>query len=423
MALWSQLRSPRFALLLFTLALCLIRSRDQPGVDIGIGGTTATIVPADLALAALAVVAVAALAVRGLPRVTWLAFGPAVVFCLLVVASAAANGAVALVSGVKLVELAALGLGGLALVRVPKQLEAIVDVLLLFTLSADIVGIVRFVTGGGGRQASFLGEHDFAALAALPLLYGLTLVVARRAGRRALLAIVAGSIGCILGAALASLLSLYLGAAVLVGVAMLRRRLNLRAAATTAAVLVVVTAGTLVLRSGDLGFLQSWFGKPASRPGQYASSWSQRLILAYVGGRIFVDHPLLGTGWYGELPPAEFTRYLPDAHRRFNDQPLRYFPQPTENFIPQQTFDEVLYELGAVGGIAMFGLLAGLARACARTAARARGPLALLPAAWLAAAIGAMAGEGFFGGAPLAAIFWLVAGVALALAATPEVAG
>jgi O-antigen ligase len=423
MALWSQLRSPRFALLLVTLALCLVRARDQPGIDVGIGDTTATVVPGDLALAALAVVSLVELVRRRPPRVTWLALGSAVVFSLLVVTTGAANGAVALVSGTKVTELAALGLGAFALVRVKEQLEAIVDVLLLFTLVAGVVGLVKFVSGGGGRQASFLGEHDFAALATLPLLYGLTLVVARRRGRRAALAIVAGGIGCILGAALASLLGLYLGAAMLVGVALFRRRLDLRALAVTAAVLVAVTAGTLEIRSGELGFLQSWFGKPASSPGQYASSWSQRLIFAYVGGRIFIDHPVLGTGWYGTLPPATFAGYLPDARRRFSDQPARYFPHPDGEFIPQQTFDEILYELGIAGGLAMLGLLVGLGRASARTAARAKGALAPLTAAWLAAAIGALAGEGLFGGTPLVAMFWLVAGVTLALAATPEAAG
>jgi hypothetical protein len=422
MALWSQLRSPRLALLLFTLALCLVRARDQPGIDIGVGGTTATIVPADLALAALAVVAVAELRRRGAPRVTWLALGSAFAFCLLVLATAAANGAVALVSGTKVVELAALGLGTFALARGNDRVEAIVDVLLLFTVVADVVGLVRFGGGGGGRQASFLGEHDFAALATLPLLYGLTLVVDGRRGRRAAVAIVAGSVGCILGAALASLLGLYLGAATLMGLAALRRRLHVRALAVTAAVLLAVTAGTLTIRSGDLGFLQSWFGKPASKPGQYASSWSQRLIFAYVGGRIFIDNPVLGTGWYGDLPPKTFDRYLPDAYRRFSDQPKRYFPPVDGEFIPQQTFDQILYELGAVGGVTMLGLLVGLGRASARVAARATSALSPLPAAWLAATIGALAGEGFFGGAALAATFWLVAGVTLALASVREAA-
>ena len=420
MALWSQLRSPRLALLLVTLALCLVRARDQPGLDVGVGGTTATIVPADLALAALAAVAVAELARHGVPRSAWAALVWATVFCALVLATGASNGAAAFVSGAKLVELSALGLGTLALVSTKQHLEAIVDVLLLFTLAADGVGLVRFVTGGGGRQASFLGEHDFAALATLPLLYGLTLVFSRRRGRRAALAIVAGSVGCILGAALASLLGLYLGAATLIAIAALRRHLDLRSLLVTAAALAAVTAGTLTIRSADLGFLQSWFGKPASRPGQYASSWSQRLIFAYIGGRIFIDNPVLGTGWYGNLPPTTFARYLPDARRRFSDQPARYFPPADGEFIPQQTFDQVLYELGIAGGAALLGLLVALGRSCARTARRVWGSFVSLPAAWLAGSIGALAGEGFFGGTPLAATFWLVAGVALAVPATLE---
>lgn len=418
MALWSQLRSPRLALLLVTLALCLVRARDQPGLDVGIGGTTASIVPGDIALAALAVVALSELTRRGVPRSAWLALGSAAVFCGLVLATGATNGAAAFVSGAKLAELAALGLGTYALVRAEQHLEAIVDMLLLFTLAADVVGLVRFVNGGGGRQASFLGEHDFAALATLPLLYGLALVLTRRRGRRAALAITAGSVGCILGAALASLLGLYLGAATLIGLAALRRRLDLRALLVTAATLLVVTSGTLSIRSGDLGFLQSWFGKPPSTPGQYASSWSQRLIFAYVGGRIFIAHPVLGTGWYGDLPPDTFARYLPDARRRFNDQPPRYFPPADGDFIPQQTFDQVLYELGIAGGVALLTLLVALGRACARKARRAEGSLSSLPAAWLGASIGALAGEGLFGGTPLAATFWLVAGVALAVIAT-----
>jgi hypothetical protein len=206
----------------------------------------------------------------------------------------------------------------------------------------------------------------------------------------------------------------------LIAISALRRSLQLRTVVVIVSMLLVVTAGTLEIRSGDLGFLQSWFGKPASRPGQYASSWSQRLIFAYVGGRIILDRPVLGTGWYGDLPPKAFARYLPDARRRFSDQPVRYFPPSDGDFIPQQTFDEVLYELGAVGGLAFAGLLVGIGHACIRAtrAARTLGPLA---GAWFAAALGALAGEGLFGGTPLAATFWLVAGVALALGTTAAV--
>jgi hypothetical protein len=415
MTLWSELRSPRVALLLVTLALCLVRARDEPGFDLSIGSTTATVVPADFALAALAATSIVALVQRGIPRETWGAFAAAIAFCVLVLGSAALNGATAFVSGSKLVELAALGLGIVAVTRSRRQIEALVDVLLLFTIAADLFGIVRFVVSGGGRQASFLGEHDFAALATLPLVYGLARVYERRPDTRAWTAIVAGTIGCVLGAALASLLGLYLGALVLVLGRSAWRREHLERLALTMLVVAVVTAGTLSLRAGELGFLQQWFGKPPSRPGQYAASWSQRLIYVYVGGRVFRAHPMLGTGWYGDLPPKEFVAYLPDARRRFSDQPANYFPPADSPFIPQQTWDQVLYELGLTGALAMLALLVALVRASRRAARRASGLLADLPAVWVAASIGALSGEGLFGGTPLATTFWLVAGVALAV--------
>jgi hypothetical protein len=302
MALWPQMRDAPYALFLVTVALCLVRARDQPSVDVRLGGTTVSIVPGDVALVTLAIVAL--LKARRISlRGAWpaLLFGAA--FCALLVGTAAANGATAFVAGAKVVELAALALGAIVLLRTRPQLEALADVLILFTLVADAVGLVKFVTGGGGRQASFLGEHDFAALATLPLLYGLVLLHERGHDRRAWLAICAGALGCILGAALASLLGLYLGAAALLVVHAYSRRLTRRDLVATIAVLAVVTSGTVAIRSGDLGFLQSWFGKPASRPGQYAASWSQRLIYTYVGSRVFVAHPLLGTGWWSDLPP------------------------------------------------------------------------------------------------------------------------
>jgi hypothetical protein len=418
MAVWRALRAPSSLLLLVAVALCLVRARDQWGIDASVGSTTAHVVPEDLVLAALFVAALVVIRRTGVAGIARLPFAAALAFSALVVGTGAANGSATAVSAAKLAELGVLGLGIYAFMDSSDVLEAIVDVLLVFTIVADAVGVIKFVTGGGGRQSSFLGEHDFAALATLPLLYGFVLVVAGRRSERAAVAIVAGTIGCILGAALASLVGLYLGALVLVVVAAARRYLRLRALLVILATVGVLTAGTLTIRAGDLGFLQSWFGKPASRPGQYASSWSQRLIYAYVGGRVFLDHPLLGTGWYPLLPPSTFDRYLPAAHRRFSDQPAAYFPPAAEPFIPQQAYDQVLYELGTIGGATFLTLLVGLAAAGAR-AARAR---AMLPATWLAASVGALAGEGLFGGTPLLATFWIAAGVCVAVGDRPEAA-
>ncbi|HZP72746.1 MAG TPA: hypothetical protein VFA97_05125 [Gaiellaceae bacterium] len=410
MALWRQLRSPGSALLLLTTALCLIRANSQPGLDVRLGGTTATVVPGDVALLALFILCVASVARHGLVRSSRAAACAATAFCALVVITGATNGSAPLVASVKVVELAVLALGALVLVRTREQLEAMVDVLVLFTIAADALGLVKFVQAGGGRQSSFLGEHDFAALATLPLLYGLILVFEGRRTMRAAVCIVAGSIGCILGAALASLLGLYLGALAIAFAIVRRGDLRYRPAAVTLATLAVVTAGTLTLRSGDFGFLQAWFGKPEQRPGQYAASWSQRLIFTYIDGRVFLGHPLLGTGWYPLLPPHEFARYLPAAKRRFSDQPTRYFPSSAKPLIPQQTFDQVPAELGLVGSVVFLVLLAGVARAAVRAA---RGsPLAV---AWFVSILGAIAGEALFGGTPLTAEFWLVIGLALAL--------
>jgi|SRR5579871_5787746 len=415
MTLWSELRSPTAALLYITVALCLVRSRDQPSVELTLHNTTVSVVPGDVALLLLAVAAIRELARTPLPRIAWAAILTGAVFCALVVGTAIGNGQAAVVAAVKVSELAALGLGLLAFLRGPRRVEGLVDVLLLFTTIAGVVGVIKFVTGGGGRQASFLGEHDFAALATLTLLYGLVLFFERRRLSRAALAVVAGSLGCVLGSALASLLGLYLGAALVVVAAAIARRLDVRAVVVTLLALAAVTGGTLSIRAGDLSFLQAWFGKPETRPGEYAASWSQRLIFAYIGGRVFLAHPLFGSGWYPELPPKVFAVYLPDARRRFSDQPPRYFPPPNRDFIPQQTYDQVLYELGIVGGLALLAFLVSVGRACV-TAARRGGQLALLPAAWFAAALGAIAGEGLFGGTPLVAIFWIAAGTAVAIA-------
>lgn len=417
MALWQELRRPTSALLLVAVALSFVRAGDQPGVTFGFGSTSSTIVPADVALAALFLVSLGTLLRRLPPRRTWLGLGGGIVFCLLVVASAAANGSAALVGAVKLVELGVLTLAAVVLARDRGRLDAVVDVMLLFTIAADAYGLFEFVKGGGGRQNSFLGEHDFAALATMPLLYGLVLFSTGERTTRAALGIVSGGIGCVLGAALASLLGLYLGAAVVVALALARRERVVRTLAVTAVSVGLVTAGTLTIRAGELGFLQSWFGKPPSRPGQYAASWSQRLIYTYIDGRIFLAHPLLGTGWYGLIPPDEWTQYLPAARRRFNDQPPRYFPAADEPLTPQQTYDQVAAELGLVGSAAFVAFLGGAAYAAAR--ATRRSPLA---AAWLAAAIGAIAGDGFFGGTTLVALAWLVPGVCLALGWEPNAA-
>ena len=59
-------------------------------------------------------------------------------------------------------------------------------------------------------------------------------------------------------------------------------------------------------------------------------------------------------------------------------------------------------------------LALGRRRAAAAAAAGASPDAAYVPAAWLAAVAGALAGAALFGGAPLTALFWLTLGVVAA---------
>ena len=96
---------------------------------------------------------------------------------------------------------------------------------------------------------------------------------------------------------------------------------------------------------------------------------------------------------------------MPDARRAFPDNPPRYFPPVDRPYIPQQTYDQVLFELGLVGA-ALFLFLLGTSAAVgwrrAAAAAAAAGSSTRCPLLCLAGLIGALAGEGLFGGIPVA---------------------
>jgi O-antigen ligase/polysaccharide polymerase Wzy-like membrane protein len=414
-----------FAVFLATVGLCLLRAADLPSLDVSTGGTQVSIGPADLALLVTATLATRQLTNRRTVPSPWL-LGATAAFALLIVAGAIPNGADALSAAGKLALLSVLALGAAAFVDTRARFAALATFLVSFCVVATAWGLVEFVIDGGKRQGSFMGEHDLAALATMVLVFGLAHVFAsdRRPPTLALVGIGVGTIGIVLGASLASVLGLYVGAAAMVGLAFRRRDLRRRAVVATLVICTAVTAGTYGMRSADLGFLRAWFGPPPETPGQYAASWSQRLIFVYIGGRVFLDHPILGTGWEGELPPSDYAQYLPDARRRYSDQPAHYFPQEDETFIPQQTYDQVLYQLGLVGA-ALFLVLAALAvraSAIAGRGLRAGGrwaEQAFVPVAWLSAMGGAIAGAALFGGSPLAALFWLTLGIVAAAAALP----
>ena len=133
------------------------------------------------------------------------------------------------------------------------------------------------------------------------------------------------------------LLGLYLAVAAIVALAAARRSVTLRALVVTLAVDGRDHGRHAVDALGRtrLPPVRGSARSSERRPGQYAGSWSQRLIYAYIGGRIFVDHPVFGSGWYGLICRRRCRRATcRTPARRFPDQPPSYFPSPPRELHP-----------------------------------------------------------------------------------------
>ncbi len=428
---WSYLRrslnDALFDAFLVTLLISLVRAPDQPDVTLSAGSTSLSITPSDVSLIVLGVWTLArVIRRRDLPRRSWPILSTAALFAGWILVTAALNGSDAFVSAGKFVEIGVLMLCAVYVIDSGERLWLVVLALVLMNGAADIWAIKGFLRDLGARQPSFLGEHDLAALSTMTLTMWFAHLYssAGRHRRLAGVAAVVGVVGITLGAALASLIGVYLAVAALAAVAWVRGQYRPRSLAVTVLVVVAITGGVLNLRADNLGFLRSWLGihqknTPASgEPG----AWSQRLIYAYIGGRVFLAKPILGTGWYPELPPKEYARFLPDARRRFADQPAHYFPPANGRLIPQMSYDQVLYELGLAGALIFALMLAATARDSARAARRWRrddaDPLvAYVAPAWTASLLGVLAGIALFGGATVSVLFWLTLGTAAALVA------
>ena len=425
---WRSAVDVPLIVLAIATVLSLVRSIDQPNFSLDLAGTDVSFVPADAALAVLAAFCLQRLLRHGsLPRPARAITVAAAAFSVWLFLSSAANGAAAMTAAVKLLEYSVLALGFVLFVRQRLQLWLLLGVLVAFTVLAVGYGLLAFFDAPfvesrfpTRRQPSFLGEHDLAALSTMMLALGLAALYTpvHRLGRLPLVAGIAGAIGVVLGAALAGLLGLYLTVGAIVAAAIVRGAATKRAVGLTGAATAGITIGVLALRSGDLGAFFRSVGIGEQREGSFANaaSWNERLIDAYIGGRVFLENPILGTGWHGLLPPQEYVRFIDDARARFPDEPASYFPS-TDGFIPQQTYDQVLYELGIVGALLFLVLAFVVVRAAARVARTwPRGDpdelAAYLPGAWVGALAGGLAGAALFGGVPLAAIFWLTIGMA-----------
>lgn len=413
------------------LPILLLHRQYQPSVSVG---------PVDAYLSDAAVLAIlAAAAVTGRSRlhrlrelraaaIAWLALAAFVVWGVVwgTLRFADYPTQTHAVTAAKWLEYMLLAPALVVLVRAGRDLRVLAAALVAWSIVVTSVGIVQFLgllrnldhTPGGTRKPSLLGDHDFAALSAFVLAIGLFVLArgARNSNERrwGWAAGLAGSLGMIVAGAFDA----FLGELLAVVLLLVLLRPPARRVALVCTAVAVVAVGLVAIRShavaDGLRFLGA--GSRDTNAGVDIQSYRQRTLLAYIGGRIFVDHPALGVGWQGSADEYAYGSYVDDARRRFV-QPDRAFPSPEHPWGVQNAYVQALADLGIGGLVAFLAALLVPAFAAARLAVRRITDARVLAPALILVALGAWNGYGLTAGLPLDALTWLAVGAA-ALAVT-----
>jgi O-antigen ligase len=421
---------PRLYPVLFALCVPLVflHADYQPSFTVSLGGSDATLYLSDLAVLAIGAVGAAAGIRLGFAplragRAIWIT---SAVFLAFVLAGTAIGNATTdgypladnLLTTAKLSEYALLALAAPLAIRGAQELMPLLVVLTAWSTAATIGALLQFLgvlnefegRRPGQREPSFLGIHDLAALSGATLAIGL---LALALGERKRLGVVAGIVGG-LGVILSGATAAVVGVAAAGAAAWLLGR---RRALAIAAVVSLVAAGTIAIRALDTRPLLDALGieRPRDVATDPEASWQQRAALAYIGGRIFLDHPLVGVGWLASSEAEHYEPYLEDARARFRDLPERALPSPEHEWGVQNAYVQAAADLG------VFGLLAWLAFLLVPLAVAWRtGASAGVPILWLLVSMGIWIGLGLVAGIPLVGLTWLSIGLAAASASWRE---
>jgi O-antigen ligase len=408
------------------LPLVFLHARYQPSLSVNVGSSDATLYLSDVAVLAIGALGLIAGARDGFAplratRSIWLAGSAflAVVFCSTLYAAAVADGYAFLthfLTAAKFSEYGLLAFAAPLVLRRPRDLTYTLGTLTVWSVAAttgaalQFLGLVNEFEGRrpGQREPSFLGIHDLAALSGAVLALALIALALGGRGRAsrgaATLAGVAGGLGMILSGATTAVAGIVAAGAA--AWALGRRR-----ALALAAVVAIVAGGVVAIRTLDTRPLLDALGIERARDVRTdpEASWQQRFALAYIGGRIFVDHPVFGVGWQRSEDEAAYGPYVDDARRRFPDLPEIALPSPQHPWGVQNAYVQAAADMGVVGVAALLALfLVPL-----RTAWRA-GATAAVPILWLLVAMGVWIGLGLVAGLPLVGLTWLALGVAAA---------
>jgi O-antigen ligase len=408
------------ALLALAIPFLFLHIKYQPGVRVPLGSTHL-----GLELSDLAVVVVAVFAVREGLRAGFGALRPALALwissaALLLWIAIRSESLTHFVTAAKFAEYALLAISAPLILRRRADWELVAAVIVVWSVAATLFGFVQFLGAdiadawaAGRRQPSFLGHSDFASLSALALGIGFAgvLLAQRKVGW---VAVASGGLGLILSGATAGLIGIVAGGAVLLYVISRRRSLAARDFAVTGAVVAVVAGGVLVLRAGDFEhFLRFLHLKGTETQTSNIETYSHHTLLAYIGYRIWRDHPLVGAGWQASTEPGTVDPVLPAAHRKFPDVSPLAFPTREHEWGVQNAYVQAAADLGLIGlvlWLAPFALALVLAL-------RANAPPGAVAAFTILAAMGIWGGQGLVAGIPLDAVTWLGFGLAATAAA------
>jgi O-antigen ligase len=169
---------------------------------------------------------------------------------------------------------------------------------------------------------------------------------------------------------------------------------------------LTVTVGTTLMRSDTIAGFAEFIGlvDRDQDPGA-AESYPQRALLAYIGARIWLAHPVTGVGWQASSEEWAYAPHLDAARARFPGQPEVAFPSPEHPWGVQTLYVQTLADLGLVGFAALCALLVVGIRTALRRARCSVVPLVGL--AWLLVCVGVWSGLGIVAGIPLLALTWI----------------
>jgi O-antigen ligase len=407
--------SPGAAALALAVPFLFLHIKYQPGVRVPLGSTHLGLELSDAAVVVVAIVALreglrAGFAPLRPALPLWVASVSLILWILI-----RSDSLVHVVTAAKFSEYALLAFSAPLILRRRTDWELVAAAIVAWSVVATCFGLLQFfgadiadAWAAGRRQPSFLGHSDFAALSALALAIGLAalLLAGRRIGWAA---VASGAVGLILSGATAGLIGIAAGTVAFLYAVSRRRRLVVRDVAVSGIVVAVVAAGVLVLRAGDFeNFLRFVHLKGRETQTADIQTYSHHTLLAYIGYRIWLDHPIVGAGWQASTDPAVVDPELPAAHEKFPDVAPLAFPTREHEWGVQNAYVQAAADLGLIGlvlWLAPFALALVLAL-------RANAPPGGVAAFTILAAMGIWGGQGLVAGIPLDAATWLGFGLA-----------